>query len=179
MSTMKLVEALQDLMYAASVRPSCQAGAITKCCCFKCADERARAALAEAEAQPVQEPRIGSLDEFFALAEANGIKTIHDLPGLIPALQATEAQPVQEPTPNAPPSYKLIAVNGFDELIQALERADRKGYLPDAMADEWAAFDWQAPVAAPPQPVPLSDEQWHLAFARAIERAHGIGKKTP
>jgi hypothetical protein len=38
---------------------------------------------------------IGSFDEFMAAAEANGIKTIHDLPGLIPALLATEpAEPM-------------------------------------------------------------------------------------
>ena len=48
---------------------------------------------------PAPQP-ISSLDEFLALAEKHGIKTIHDLPGLIPALQATEpAQP--DPTTDA------------------------------------------------------------------------------
>ena len=46
-----------------------------------------------------------------------------------------------------PPGYKLIAVKGFDELMQALDRADRKGYLPDAVADEWDAFDYELPAA--------------------------------
>jgi hypothetical protein len=49
----------------------------------------------------------------------------------------------------------LIAVNdGFFPLLDALDRADRKGYLPDAMAAEWAAFDYRKAVA------PTEFEQW-------------------
>lgn len=39
-----------------------------------------------------------------------------------------------------PPGYRLVAVSGLDELIDALDRADRKGYMPDAMREEWEAF---------------------------------------
>ncbi|MBU9318964.1 Lar family restriction alleviation protein, partial [Burkholderia multivorans] len=31
----------------------------------------------------------------------------------------------------------------FDRLMDALDRAESKGYLPDAMADEWNAFEWE------------------------------------
>lgn len=42
------------------------------------------------------------------------------------------------------PQWKLIAVNeGFDKLMDALDRAARKGYMPDAIADEWDEFDWR------------------------------------
>jgi hypothetical protein len=53
----------------------------------------------------------------------------------------------------APDGFKLVAVTGFDDLINALDRAERKGYMPDAMAEEWAAFDWRraASPAAPAQ----------------------------
>lgn len=34
----------------------------------------------------------------------------------------------------------LVSVSGFGPLMNALERAARKGYMPDAMADEWNAF---------------------------------------
>jgi hypothetical protein len=57
--------------------------------------------------------------------------------------------------PAVPEGFKLIAVKGFDELVQALDRADRKGYIPDAVADEWAAFDYRLP-AAPTAPAPKS-----------------------
>jgi pyridoxine 5'-phosphate synthase PdxJ len=44
-----------------------------------------------------------------------------------------------------PEGWKLIAVNeGFDAFMAATHRADNKGYLPDAMHDEWAAFDYSA-----------------------------------
>jgi hypothetical protein len=44
-----------------------------------------------------------------------------------------------------PEGYKLVLVKAkeFDALISVLERADRKGYMPDAMIDEWNAFDWR------------------------------------
>jgi hypothetical protein len=39
-------------------------------------------------------------------------------------------------------STTLVSVVGFGPLIDALERAERKGYMPDAIADEWAAFTY-------------------------------------
>lgn len=36
-----------------------------------------------------------------------------------------------------------VASDEFDALMAALERAESKGYLPDAMAEEWAAFQWE------------------------------------
>lgn len=66
------------------------------------------------------------------------------------ASQATE-QPrpksSTETTRPAPDDWVLVRVNDqFDRLMDALERADRKGYMPDAMADAWAAFDYAANV---------------------------------
>jgi hypothetical protein len=47
-----------------------------------------------------------------------------------------------EPAP-APEGFEPVFVKNFLPLISALDRADRKGYLPDAMAEEWAAFDYR------------------------------------
>jgi hypothetical protein len=35
-----------------------------------------------------------------------------------------------------------IEAKGLKELCAALERAESKGYLPDAICDEWQAFDF-------------------------------------
>lgn len=53
--------------------------------------------------------------------------------------------------PAVPEGYVLVAVKNLEPLVDALERADRKGYLPDAMAAEWEAFQYCG-VAATPQP---------------------------
>jgi hypothetical protein len=43
-----------------------------------------------------------------------------------------------------PDGWQVIAVNeAFDKLMSALDRAERKGYMPDAMADEWGEFQWK------------------------------------
>lgn len=43
------------------------------------------------------------------------------------------------------PGWKLIAVNAqFNDLMDNLDRAQRKGYMPDAISEEWEAFDWSA-----------------------------------
>lgn len=73
------------------------------------------------------------------------------------------------PTNYPPSGFKLVAVKGFDDLVSALERASRKGYMPDAMVDEWEAFEiaiGHATPAAdhaaqPEQPAKLTDEQPH------------------
>ena len=38
--------------------------------------------------------------------------------------------------------------------MDAIDRAQRKGYMPDAMFEEWEAFDYRRifPMAAPPAP---------------------------
>lgn len=95
---------------------------------------------------------------------------------------------------------RLIEVSeSFDALLTALNRAENKGYLPDAIVSEWEAFDYSPVHAAPAPAQPLSEEQilhfqdrfvgepnekypiterdW-LEFGRAIERAHGIGAIT-
>lgn len=41
-----------------------------------------------------------------------------------------------------PDGYELVAVRNFNDLMLALDRADRKGYMPDAMAGEWEAFQY-------------------------------------
>lgn len=66
------------------------------------------------------------------------------------AQAATPTAPAQRASA-VPDGFKLVAVKGFDELVEALARAARKIYLPDAMADEWAALDWHT-VATPTAP---------------------------
>lgn len=52
-----------------------------------------------------------------------------------------------------PVGWKLVRVNGhFDALIAALERAESKGYLPDAVREEWENFACDENVAAPQPP---------------------------
>jgi hypothetical protein len=36
--------------------------------------------------------------------------------------------------------WKTVRVKGLDKLVEAMERADDKGYLPDAIREEWDAF---------------------------------------
>ncbi|MEK6298571.1 MAG: hypothetical protein V4793_45925 [Paraburkholderia tropica] len=61
-----------------------------------------------------------------------------------------------------PKGWKLVRVNQhFDALIEALEHAESKGYLPDALKEEWASFACDENVdarAAAPQAA-LTDEQ--------------------
>jgi hypothetical protein len=54
----------------------------------------------------------------------------------------------------------------FDGLMGALDRAESKGYMPDAMAEEWAAFEWDAlesRVLA--ESSNKADEEWCKAYA--------------
>lgn len=56
---------------------------------------------------------------------------------LLPAARA--AQPYERAA--LPKGWKLVRVNQhFDALIEALEHAESKGYLPDALKEEWASF---------------------------------------
>ncbi len=45
-ATDALVEALEDMLHASHVRPSCQDGIVDRCRCVTCTDDRAREALA-------------------------------------------------------------------------------------------------------------------------------------
>ena len=64
---------------------------------------------------------------------------------------------------------KTIRVGtSFDDLLRALDRADSKGYMPDALVGEWEAFDWEVvsdPEPAQPASEPLS--AWQSAFDTA------------
>jgi len=53
--------------------------------------------------------------------------------------------------------WKTVSVVGFDELMQALERADRKGYMSDAIKEEWEAFNWKPEQPAQQEPVAIAD----------------------
>lgn len=56
----------------------------------------------------------------------------------------------QAPAQPALDGFRLIAVKGFDALVAVLNRAESKGYMPDAIAEEWDAFDYRE-QAAPAQ----------------------------
>jgi len=57
--------------------------------------------------------------------------------------------------------WKTVSVVGFDELMQALDRADRKGYMPDAIKEEWEAFNWKPEQPAPVQEPVAWVERWY------------------
>lgn len=48
-------------------------------------------------------------------------------------------------------TWTLHQTTGLTDLVEALSRAADKGYLPDAVAEEWRAFDYR-PVASPERP---------------------------
>lgn len=47
---------------------------------------------------------------------------------------------------------KLVAVKNLDNLVSSLERANRKGYMPDALIQEWNDFDCR-------ELLPVTDEE--------------------
>lgn len=51
-----------------------------------------------------------------------------------------------------PEGYEWALVSGLKPMLAALERAERKGYLPGAMADEWADFDYLPTTPQEPTP---------------------------
>jgi hypothetical protein len=64
---------------------------------------------------------------------------------------------------------RMIEVGpSFDALLTALERAECKGYLPDAIAAEWDAFDY-SPVHAAPPSVPAVPTGWIACSERLPE----------
>lgn len=58
-----------------------------------------------------------------------------------------QAEPVAEPEGDG---WALYWVRHLPEMMSALNRASNKGYMPDAMADEYDAFDYRE--AAPTVP---------------------------
>ena len=94
-----------------------------------------------------------SIIDFEEWLNANRDQTVssifHDAVGHY-ALRQAEQEPVA-----APDGYELahVFMKGLGPLIDALERAESKGHLPDAICDEWANFDiLPAPYPAPVQP---------------------------
>ena len=50
----------------------------------------------------------------------------------------------QAEPPVVPLGWKLVLVNeGFDGLVSSLERAHRKGYMPDAITEDYEGFDYR------------------------------------
>ena len=44
--------------------------------------------------------------------------------------------------------FRLVSVNvGFTELMEALDRADRKGYMPDAICNAYEGFEYRDPAS--------------------------------
>lgn len=90
------------------------------------------------------------------------------------------------------PGWKLVAVNeGFDVLMQALERAHRKGYMPDAIVEDYEGFDYELAATAP-SAKPEDWLHWHqlpwkpepVAFASVVDVAKytklfDVGPHTP
>lgn len=82
----------------------------------------------------------------------------------------------EQPLPHVPKGFEIYYLKGFDALFDALNRAVEKGYLPDAMTEEWEAFDCMGPVAAlavqspavPRGPINFTKE-WCLQAAEAEE----------
>jgi len=68
-------------------------------------------------------------------------------------LSATPPAPAQPA--EVPEGWHVLHVESksFDNFITAMDRAERKGYLPDAVVNEWLQFDYNTP-APPTQPSP-------------------------
>jgi hypothetical protein len=72
-----------------------------------------------------------------------------DVHVLTAAWEAWQAARAASPVPAG---WKLVVVNeGFDALMSALERAHRKGYMPDAITDDYEGFDYRDATPQPPQ----------------------------
>lgn len=68
--------------------------------------------------------------------------------GVLPAegtvVSTTSAASLSAAHGAPPPGWRWVQVESksFDDLLSVLDRADRKGYMPDAMHDEWDAFKY-------------------------------------
>ena len=62
--------------------------------------------------------------------------------------------------------FRLVSVNaGFTELMEALDRADRKGYMPDAIYSAYEGFQYRDPAST----VASLTAQRDQALARVAE----------
>jgi hypothetical protein len=80
---------------------------------------------------------------------ANWVEPLYTTPPAQPA-------PVQEPSFSE--GWERRKVIGFDALVEALDYAERKGFMPDYIADAWEGFNYlvdekHTPPAAQPAPV--------------------------
>lgn len=75
-----------------------------------------------------------------------GARLLKEAAAEIDRLRAALAQAgAPEPTPAG---FELKYVHKFEPLMAALERALEKGYMPDAMIEQWVDFDYRsAPVS--------------------------------
>lgn len=60
----------------------------------------------------------------------------------VEAMFTQPAAPVQEPS--IPEGWERRTVVGFNALVEALDYAERKGFMPDYMADVWEGFNYLA-----------------------------------
>jgi hypothetical protein len=104
---------------------------------------------------------------------------------------AHDTTPPAQPAPAQEPSFsegwERRKVIGFDALVEALDYAERKGFMPDYIADAWEGFNYlvdekHTPPAAQRSWVGLTDDEIQVVlddpqkyydtmnnFARAIE----------
>jgi hypothetical protein len=61
------------------------------------------------------------------------------------AAPTAPAQPCGEDAAEQADEVVTIKVDKdrFDQLMDALDRAESKGYMPDAIAQQWSAFEWE------------------------------------
>ena len=79
-----------------------------------------------------------------------------------------------------PDGFELVAVKGLGPLVSALERAESKGYIPFAFAEEWDGFDYQNVSAAPAAPEQQEPKPCSLCGAdEPFSGACGGGRDNP
>jgi hypothetical protein len=103
----------------------------------------------------------------------------------IKRLKAAQPAPVQEPSFSE--GWERRKVIGFDALVEALDYAERKGFMPDYIADAWEGFNYlvdekHTPPAA--QPAPVQDPvAWRWVNPKGWltygEEPHDTFKSTP
>jgi hypothetical protein len=83
--------------------------------------------------------------------------------------------PVQEPVITE--GWERRKVIGFDALVEALDYAERKGFMPDYIANAWEGFNYlvdekNTPPAAQRQWVGLTDEEI-IKIRKELHPVHG------
>lgn len=92
--------------------------------------------------QAVQEPAFYVRDSAIAELKDKRVAStgaaLHKVKGtgMVPCYASPQSSKV-------PDGFTLVAVKGLDDLVTALDRAQSKGYMHDAMTDEWMAFDFR------------------------------------